>query len=149
MGTSTFTGPLQAGNILDTSGTTLGKDVKNVGSVVLAQTASVTQTTGSSTAIVIPAGSMIVAIEAYVTTAWDGVASTFNVGTTSGGSELVSGAAGGTVGRITLTPGSDATRTGLWKNTGTSDIRIWVNSTNAGNGVGALAVRYLQAQGVA
>jgi len=149
MGTSTFSGPLRSGSIFNTSGTTLGQDVKNVGNAVLGQAASVTQVLAQSTEIVIPAGSCIVSIDALITTAFDGVASTFNVGTTSGGAELVSAAAGGTVGRVSLAPGANATRTALWKNTGTSDIRIWVNSTNAGNGVAAIVVRYLQAQGVA
>ena len=43
MGKTTFTGPIRAGNILDTSGTTLGQNVKNVGSVVMVQTVPITQ----------------------------------------------------------------------------------------------------------
>jgi len=43
MGTTTFTGPIKAGDILNTSGTTLGDDVANVGFVVMAQSAPVTQ----------------------------------------------------------------------------------------------------------
>ena len=42
MGTSTFTGPIKAGDVLDTTGTTPGT-IKNVGSVVLVQTAGITQ----------------------------------------------------------------------------------------------------------
>ena len=95
MGTSTFTGPLHSGNIQNTSGTTLGQDVKNVGSAVLAQTENVTQVTSGPTSIVIPAGSMIVAIEMLVTTVWDGVATTFDIGTTASGAQLFAGAAGG------------------------------------------------------
>jgi hypothetical protein len=37
MGNTTFTGPVRAGNILNTTGTTPGVDVENVGQVVMAQ----------------------------------------------------------------------------------------------------------------
>lgn len=153
MGKTTFTGPVKAGNILNTSGTTLGKDVKNVGFVEMVQQVPVTQaaSTGQAagvykTDIVLPANSHILGITLVVTTAWNGVASTVNVGTTSGGSELVSAGAGGTIGYIALSPGSDATRTAKWDDIGTTDIRVWLNSTNTGAGVGTLVVRYIQAQ---
>ena len=38
MGQTTFSGPIKAGTIKDTTGTTVGTDVANVGSVVMAQT---------------------------------------------------------------------------------------------------------------
>lgn len=148
MGTTTFSGPIKAGDIFDTSGTTLGKDVKNVGSAELGQSAVVTQTVGFSTDVVIPAGSLIVGIDMLITSVWDGAAATFNVGTTNGGSELVSGASGATLGRLITGPGG-ATRTALWANIGPDDQRIWISSANAGGGKGVLVVRYLQAQGVA
>ena len=40
MGTTTFSGPIKAGTIKETTGTTLGSDVKNTGQVVMAQTFS-------------------------------------------------------------------------------------------------------------
>ena len=58
MGKTTFTGPIRAGNILNTAGTTLGQDVKNVGSVVMVQTYPITQAltaTALGTTIVLPA----------------------------------------------------------------------------------------------
>lgn len=153
MGKTTFTGPIKAGNILNTSGTTLGKDVKNVGFVEMVQSVPVTQaaSTGQAagvykTDIVLPANSHILGITLVVTTAWNGAASTTNVGITSGGAELVALAAGGTVGYIALSPGTDATRTAKWDDVGTTDIRLWLNSTNTGAGVGTLTVRYIQAQ---
>jgi hypothetical protein len=153
MGKTTFTGPVKAGNIPNTSGTTLGKDVKNVGFVTMAQAVPITQaaSTGQSagvykTDIVLPANSHIIGIQLAVTTAWTGAASTVSIGTTSGGAELVSLGAGGTIGIIALSPGSDATRTAKWDDVGTTDIRIWVNSTNTGSGIGTIVVRYIQAQ---
>ena len=38
MGTTTFSGPIKAGTIRETTGTTVGTDMKNIGQVVMAQT---------------------------------------------------------------------------------------------------------------
>ena len=40
MATTTFSGPIKAGTIRNTTGTTLGSDIKNTGQVVMAQTFS-------------------------------------------------------------------------------------------------------------
>ena len=147
MGKTTFTGPIRAGDILNTSGTTLGKDVRNVGSVVMVQTAPVTQAgsaTALATSIVLPADSHILNIQMVVTAPWTGGATTFNVGTSATATELVALGAGGTIGVIGLLPGADATRTANWDDS-TTDKRIFVLSTNTGTGVGTLTVRYIQA----
>jgi hypothetical protein len=148
MGKTTFTGPIRAGNILETSGTTLGQNVKNVGSVVMVQHYPITQAltaTALGTNIVLPADSHILNMQMVVTAVWSGAATTFSVGTSATSTELVSGAAGGTIGLIGLNPGSDATRTANWDDTGTTDKRIFVLSANTGTGVGTLTVRYIQA----
>jgi hypothetical protein len=68
MGTTTFSGPIKAGTIKNTTGTTLGTDVKNTGQVVMAQTFSTgtALTSGASaantTTVVIPANSQIIDI---------------------------------------------------------------------------------------
>jgi len=147
MGKTTFTGPIRAGNILDTSGTTLGQNVKNVGSVVMVQTFPITQAgtaTALGTNIVLPADSHILNIQMVVTAPWTGAATTFNVGTSATATELVALGAGGTIGVIGLLPGSDATRTANWDDS-TTDKRIFVLSTNTGTGAGTLTVRYIQA----
>jgi hypothetical protein len=152
MGKTTFTGPIRAGNILNTSGTTLGQNVKNVGSVVMVQTFPITQAgtaTALGTTIVLPANSHILNMQMVVTAVWSGAATTFSVGTSATSTELVSAAAGGTIGVIGLTPGSDATRTANWDDTGTTDKRIWVLSANTGTGVGTITVRYIQAHDLA
>lgn len=148
MGVSTFSGPIRAGNIANTTGTTLGDNVRNVGSVVMVQHVPVTQAataTAQGTTIVLPANSHVLNIQMVVTAAWTGAATTFSVGTTATSTELVSAAAGGTIGVIGLNPGSDATRTANWDDTGTTDKRIFVLSANTGTGVGTLTVRYIQA----
>jgi hypothetical protein len=152
MGKTTFTGPIRAGNILNTSGTTLGQDVKNVGSVVMVQTYPITQAltaTALGTTIVLPANSHILNMQMVVTAVWSGAATTFSVGTSATSTELVSAAAGGTIGVIGLNPGSDATRTANWDDTGTTDKRIFVLSANTGTGAGTITVRYIQAHDLA
>lgn len=146
MGKTTFSGPIRAGNIFDTTGTTLGQNVKNVGSVVMTQVVAVTQAgtaTAQGTTIVLPANSHILNIQMLNTVAWD-VTNTLSVGTTATATELVALTAM-PVGLVSLNPGTDATRTGAWDDTGTTDKRIFVKSANTGVGVGTLTVRYIQA----
>lgn len=146
MGTSTFSGPIKAGDILNTSGSNVGTDVANVGYVVMAQTSAVDQAS-AATSIVIPAGSQIVAIDLNVSTAWNGAASTFGIGTTASATALTAAAAvdGGTIGIVAAAPGADATRTGNWVDVGTTDVKITITSTNTGDGIGWLTVQYIQA----
>lgn len=154
MGTTTFTGPIRAGDILNTSGTTVGQDVANVGFVKMSQSSNLTQATNGTVAglyttnIVVPAGSMITAIRVYVTTVWDGAASTFSVGTSATATQLAVTQAGGTVGVVDVSPGTDPTRTAAWVDVGTSDVRIFVLSANTGNGVGFIEVEYVQARNI-
>jgi len=147
MGKTTFTGPVRAGNILNTSGTTLGQDVKNVGSVVMVQVYPITQAltaTALGTTIVLPANSHILNIQMINTVAWTGAATTASVGTSATATELVALTAM-PVGLVPLNPGTDATKTAVWDDTGTNDVRVWVKSANTGSGVGTVTVRYIQA----
>lgn len=147
MGATHFSGPLQSGDILNTTGTTLGRDVANVGYVVMAQSSPVTQAS-SATSIVIPANSQIISISIAVSTVWDGVATTFGVGTTASAAFLTAAGAldGAAVGPLSATPGTDATRVGNWIDVGTTDRKIAVTSTNTGAGVGVITVTYIQAR---
>ena len=153
MGTTTFTGPIKAGPILNTSGNTVGKDVADVGFCLMSQVSPVTQAASAgqaagvfATDIVIPANSTIVSIEVLTTVAWNGAATTFNVGTTSAGTELAVAAdnAALPIGVTLVNPGADATRVSKWINVGTTDVRIFFKSTNTGAGVGAVVVNYIQ-----
>jgi len=147
MTTTTFSGPIRAGDIQNTTGTTLGQDVANVGYVVMAQSSAVTQASGA-TSIVLPAGSQILAIDVMVTTAWTGAATTFGVGTTASATFLTAAGAvsGAAIGPVSATPGTDATRAGNWIDVGTTDRKIQVTSTNTGSGVGVITVHYVQAR---
>ena len=148
MGTTTFTGPVQAGDVIDTTGTTAGT-VKNVGTVVTVQTAAVTQagtTSAVATGICIPGDSHILRIDILTTTAWSGAASTISIGTTATSNELVSAGSVAAIGLNQLSPGTSNTRTAKWIDVGTSDVLIYALSANTGAGVGVLQVTYVQAE---
>jgi hypothetical protein len=95
MGTTTFTGPVQAGNVINSDGSgTLASaggstGTQNVGYCLMAQTSAVAQATNIGvagvykTSIVIPAQSQIVSIQLAATAAWSGSA-TVEVGSTAG-----------------------------------------------------------------
>lgn len=151
MSKTTFTGPIRSGSIISTSGTTLGKDVKNIGSPILSQSYPITQA-GSAAAlatnIVIPANSRITSMQIYVDAVWSGAAATFSIGTSVAATELTA-AAGGDASSLNIrniTSGNSATRIGVWGNVGTTDVRIWFLSTNTGTGTGTLTVNYVQDQ---
>ena len=148
MSITTFTGPIKAGDVLNTTGTTAGT-IKNVGFVVMAQVAPITQA-GSATAyatpIVIPAYSHILQIQMLNTVGFSGVSSNISIGTNATATNLVAATSVANVGITGLTPGTDATRSALWSNIGASDVIIYALSTNTGDGVGDLVVRYLQAE---
>jgi hypothetical protein len=146
MGTTTYSGPIKAGNIYNTTGTTVGTDIKNVGSVLMAQSAAITQsTTAAASGIVIPANSQIVEVYVYVTTAYDNSA-TLSVGTSSTSTELCTAVAVSTANVIKL--GSQATiaDSDAWEDIGTTDVKIFTDSsaTTADAGVATLTVTYIQ-----
>ena len=155
MGRTTFSGPIKSGPISNTTGINVQTNMKDVGFTVTSQSAAVTQTaTAPATTIIIPAYSRILSIKLFITTAWNGAASTAGIGFDDGAIitatalTTATGVAGGTIGMNTdnIEPGADAARTNNWLNTGTSKKRIRILSANAGAGVGTLVVEYVQAQ---
>jgi hypothetical protein len=70
MGTTTFSGPIKAGNIYNTTGTTVGTNVKNVGYALMAQSAviDIIGATATTAVAVIPANSQVVDCILNVTT---------------------------------------------------------------------------------
>lgn len=141
MAATTFSGPLRAGPIRNTTGTTVGNNVANVGYAVLAQKVRITQsTTAVATSIVVPAYSAIVSMTTYAETDFT---SDFGIGTTSAANELVPDAtcAAGVTG---VTPGTDVCA-GVWQNVGATDVQLYIKAASAGIGVGYLVVTYAQA----
>ncbi len=146
MGTTTFSGPIKAGNIYNTTGTTVGTDIKNVGSVLMSQSAAITQsTTAAASGIVIPANSQIVECYVYVTTAYDNSA-TLSIGTTSTSTELATAVAVSTINMIKLASQATITDADAWEDIGSTDVKIFTDSsaTTADAGVATLTVTYIQ-----
>jgi hypothetical protein len=158
MGITTFTGPIMAGNVLnsDGSGTLAGaggdSGTANVGFAVMAQSQAITQATNGSsagvytTAIVIPADSQILSITLTVSTAWTGAATTLGIGTTASATAFTAAGAvaGGTKGLISASPGTVDAAIANWTDVGSTDVQVRVTSTNTGSGVGVLTVTYIQ-----
>jgi len=134
MGTTTFSGPIKAGTIKETTGTTLGSNIKNTGQVVMAQTFAADLSGGALAAqvtdVVIPANSQIIDCVIDVITAANATTN-LSVGDTVGGatSILNTFASGTTAGR--KYPTTEAGGTLAWEDTGTADIRLTVTASAA------------------
>lgn len=150
MGSTVFTGPVLAGNVLnsDGSGNLAGvggsNGTQNVGFCAMVQIAAITQSaTAAATTIVIPAQSQIIDIRVAVTTAWSG--GTLSIGTNTTSNQLASAiAAASLVQGMYIVPVTSLIAN--WNNTSnTSDVQIYVKSSAGTAGVGELIVTYAQA----
>jgi hypothetical protein len=150
MGTTTFSGPIRAGNIRNTTGTTVGTDIANVGYVVMTQQhvmdiSGNAAITAQVTDIVIPANSKIVDIIVDLEAAANTTTNIAVGDTVNGAKTLVDDVASGTT--VGIKPlGAAGGGTLTWKNTGTSDLRLTASSsavTTSGSVV--ITVMYAQA----
>ena len=142
MATTTFSGPIKAGTIRDTTGTTIGTNVANVGSVVMGQSAAWTQSaSGAATGIVIPPNSQILEIALYITTAPTSV----NLSAGTSATELFTALAQGSAANV-IKFGSSATITDAdaWEDVGSSGVEIYVKSASGTSGRGTITVTYIQ-----
>jgi hypothetical protein len=134
MATTTFSGPIKAGTIKNTTGSTLGSNIANVGQVVMAQTFSADLSGGalaaSVTDVVIPANSQIIDCVIDVITAANATTN-LSVGDTVGGASTILNtfASGTTAGR--KYPTTEAGGALAWQDTGTADIRLTVTASAA------------------
>jgi hypothetical protein len=124
MATTTFSGPIKAGTIKDTTGTTVGSDVANQGHVLMVQSFHIshTDTTDTSETVVIPAKSHIKNIFVNVEVAFNaGTSNKLDVGIVGDSDKFIDNAEVGTLGTVAL----GATAQCLaWKNVGDTDVRI-------------------------
>ena len=148
MAQSTFSGPIKAGNIFNTTGTTVGTNVANVGFVVMSQTDTIAfgDTTDKSLSIVIPANSQIVDIKIFVTTAFDaGTTNTLDIGIVGNSDLYVDGAAVGTAGDAAL---GNTALVSDWSDIGTTDVKLAAKyiptGTAATAGAARIVVSYVQ-----
>lgn len=139
MGTTTFSGPIKAGPISNTTGTDLGTNVKNIGQVVMAQTFSTgtALSSGASaandTTVVIPANSQIVDIVLDKPTAMGNATCVFSIGDTVGGNATFLNAYSVTIasGAGRAYPTTEAGGALAWADVGTSDVKLTWTSTGA------------------
>jgi len=138
MGTTTFSGPIKAGTIKETTGTTVGTDMKNTGQVVMAQTHAIDLSGGALAAVasnvIIPANSQIIDCVFDIITAAN-TTTNISVGFVGGSATALVNAytIGTTAGR--QYPTTKAGGALAWEDIGTSDQRLnFTNSaaTNAG-----------------
>ena len=149
MATTTFSGPIKAGTISNTTGTTVGTNVKNVGQVLMSQSFSFAYSTEGSatdTTVVIPANSQIVSIEVNVETAFnDSGNDLLEVGSSADTDLYVNDVSIAAIGKIAL---GTAALCANWKDIGSSDIKIGYIYNGANNdasaGAATVTINYLQ-----
>ena len=134
MANTTFSGPIRAGNIKNTTGTTVGTDIANIGYVVMCQDTVQSLAGGALAAVVtdiiIPANSKIVNVIIDLVAAANTIINAVASGTTVGVKALGAGG-GGTL---------------EWGNIGTADKRLNVTASAATNaGSVRITVMYAQA----
>ena len=147
MGTTTFSGPVKAGTIRETTGTTVGSDITNVGFVEMSQSKSITLSGASAntTVGVIPANSQITDVTMDVIIAGDDTnAATLSVGTTANGTAMIAATTAKTIAR---TQPIAATLAAL-ADVGTTDSNVVAQFTATDGdgtvGEGIVTVSYLQ-----
>ncbi len=147
MATTTFSGPVKAGTISNTTGTTVGTNMKNTGQVVMSQTVAVDPTAlTDTTTIIIPANNQIVAMDLYVNAVWSTATTNMGIGKVGTATAFTAATAvqGSTLGLISITATASAAVVNRWTDIGTSDNRIIVTNGAIGTGTGYLTVQYVQ-----
>jgi hypothetical protein len=149
MANTTFSGPILAGTIKNTTGTTAGTDIKNTGQVLMAQSFSFTYATegaATDTTVVIPANSQIVSVDVNVETAFnDTGADILEVGSSADTDLYVNDTDISAAGSIAMgTAGLCAN----WKDIGSTDIVVGYIYNGANNdataGAATVTINYLQ-----
>ena len=149
MATTTFSGPVKAGTINNTTGTTVGTNVANTGFVLMAQSANVVfEANGTTTDIAtLPANSQIFQITVDVTTAFDAASTnTLDLGDGSTADQYADALALGSLARVLAT--SDVSQIGNLIDIGTSDVTVTATYNQTGTvattGACTVTVLYLQ-----
>jgi hypothetical protein len=146
MANTTFSGPIRAGNIPNTTGTTVGTDVRNIGQVLMAQSAVIDIIGASANTVVatIPANSQIVDCILNVTTVNnDSNAAAVTVGITGNTNAFVPSTS---VKALATTRGTIET---VGTDIGSTDVQVSAYFTatdgNGTTGAATVTVIYLQA----
>ena len=134
MATTTFSGPILAGGIKNTTGTTVGTDIKNTGQVVMAQTSLIDLSGGAlaaeATTVVIPANSQIVDIILDAVVASSGTTN-ISIGDSVGGAATLLNTFSLTTAVGRRYPLTEAGGTLAWSDVGTADLKLTVTNSAA------------------
>ncbi len=148
MANTTFSGPILAGTIKNTTGTTVGTDMKNTGQVVMAQSFAIDLSGGAIAAeasnVIIPANSQIIDCIFDIITAAN-TTTNISVGFVGGAATALVNAytIGTTAGR--QYPTTKAGGALAWEDIGTSDQRLnFTNSAATNAGEVRITVTYQQ-----
>jgi len=154
MGTTTFSGPIKAGTIKDTTGTTVGENIQNTGFVLMSQSkvVALTGATANTTVAVIPANSQVVEVFADVTVVSnDTGAANVSVGNASNATAYIAVSNAKVTGRVTAV--NAAIISSAFFDVGTSDSRLTaVFQAGTGDGTtgsAVVTVYYLQDRNLA
>lgn len=149
MGTTTFSGPIKAGTIKDTTGTTVGENIQNTGFVLMSQSkvVALTGATANTTVAVIPANSQVVEVFADVTVVSnDTGAANVSVGSASNATAYIAVSNAKVTGRVTAV--NAAIISSAFYDVGTSDSKLTaVFQAGTGDGTtgsAVVTVYYLQ-----
>ena len=149
MGTTTFSGPIKAGTLKETTGSTVGTNVANTGFVLMAQSANIVYAADGTTTTIatLPANSQIFQITLDVTTAFDaGTTNTIDFGDGTTADKYADALAAGSLARVLAT--SDVSQIGNLIDIGTSDIQVVATYNQSGSaasaGAATATVLYLQ-----
>jgi len=148
MATTTFSGPIKAGTISNTTGTTVGTNMKNTGQVVMAQTHAIDLSGGAlaavATNVIIPANSQLIDIVFDSITAASG-ATNISIGKVGGAATAYVNVfgIGTTVGL--KRPTTQAGGALAWEDIGPSDVQFNVtNSAATSSGEVRFTILYQQ-----
>lgn len=147
MGTTTFSGPVKAGTIKDTTGTTVGTDVNNVGFVLMAQSAviDIVGATAETTVGVIPANSKITEVQLNIVEASNNsAAATVSVGFSGATTALLNGT---NAKAAALTQSTGMATASINIGTGDRTVIATFNPTgivDGDEGIADVTVKYLQ-----
>ena len=149
MGTTTFSGPIKAGTLKDTTGSTVGTNVANTGFVLMAQSANIVYAANGTTTTIatLPANSQIFQITLDVTTAFNaGTTNTIDFGDGTTADKYADALAAGSLARVLAT--SDVSQITNLVDVGTSDVQVVATYNQSGSaasaGAATATVLYLQ-----
>jgi hypothetical protein len=146
MAQTTFSGPIKAGDISNTTGTTVGSNVRNVGSVLMAQSAviDIIGTSANTTVAVLPANSQVVNCILNITTANDDTnAASVTVGVTGNTNAFLTSTSAKSIG-LTQSTAIELIGTDVGANGVAVEAYFTATDGDGANGAATVTVLYVQ-----